>query len=111
MFGNFLLKFQILHLVLQKILDYSIKILQIISKTMFPLKQFFGFNINNLELYPRRRATEFYYEPQPSEEYQSRHSEHPQDKLQNKNVETNNWQRIAPPRNSDMRMFRNSYFS
>lgn len=77
----------------------------------FHLKQFVGLNINNLELYPRRRATEFYYEPQPLEVYQSRHGEHPLDKLQNNNDAAINRQRIAPPRNSDMRMFRNSYFS
>lgn len=70
-----------------------------------------------MELYPRRRATEFYYERQPLEEYQSRSVEHPQDKLQYEKDDSNNFQqtednaRIAPPRNSDMRMFRNSYFS
>ncbi|XP_067630647.1 uncharacterized protein [Eurosta solidaginis] len=74
-----------------------------------------------MELYPRRRHTEFYYEPQPMEEYQSRSCEHPQDKLQNKGrgskfelepiEEETPKLRINPPKNSDMRMFRNSYFS
>ena len=69
-----------------------------------------------MELYPRRRPTEFYCEPQPMVEYQSRQGEHPLDKLQS-NSEAVHWQhdvdsaRISPPRNSDMRMFRNSYFS
>ncbi|XP_017477654.1 PREDICTED: uncharacterized protein LOC108367533 [Rhagoletis zephyria] len=74
-----------------------------------------------MELYPRRRHTEFYYEPQPMEEYQSRACEHPQDKLQHKPrsskyelepiAEQAPKLRINPPKNSDMRMFRNSYFS
>ncbi|XP_053966477.1 uncharacterized protein LOC128868424 [Anastrepha ludens] len=74
-----------------------------------------------MELYPRRRNTEFYYEPQPMEEYQSRVCEHPQDKLQHQQrsskyelepiKEETPKLRINPPKNSDMRMFRNSYFS
>ncbi|KAM7344642.1 uncharacterized protein ACRADG_011284 [Cochliomyia hominivorax] len=84
---------------------------------MFPTNQIFGYNFNNLELYPRRRATEFYYEPQPLEDYQSRQAEHPQDKLQYNKNDNSNWQnemdntRIAPATNSDMRMYRSSYFS
>ncbi|CAD7014318.1 unnamed protein product [Ceratitis capitata] len=76
---------------------------------------------NQMELYPRRRPTEFYYDPQPLEEYQSRACEHPQDKLQYQprtskyNLDAIEEEapklRINPPKNSDMRMFRNSYFS
>ncbi|XP_049309170.1 uncharacterized protein LOC125777753 [Bactrocera dorsalis] len=81
----------------------------------------FGPAGTRMELYPRRRHTEFYYDPQPMEEYQSRVCEHPQDKLQHKahgskfDLEPINEEspklRINPPKNSDMRMFRNSYFS
>lgn len=74
-----------------------------------------------MELYPRRRQTEFYYEPQPMEEFQSRVSEHPQDKLEKARSSRYCLDsihhdqvpklRINPPKNSDMRMLRNSYFS
>lgn len=69
-----------------------------------------------MELYPRRRITEFYHEPLPSTEYQSRQGEHPQDKLtdnlnNSRCDEEVEFRRIMPPRNSDMRLIRNSYFS
>lgn len=66
-----------------------------------------------MELYPRRRNTEFYSQARPSEEYQSRSVEHPRDKLTRRCAghRATGGERIMPARNSDMRMFRNSYFS
>ncbi|XP_075165758.1 uncharacterized protein LOC142238094 [Haematobia irritans] len=84
---------------------------------MFPSNNTFGHQpfIQQIELYPSRRATEYYSEPQPAEEYQSRAAEHPYDKLGNRNITENdqigNGQRIMPPRNFDMHVFRNSHYS
>ncbi|KAL9894046.1 uncharacterized protein ACN427_006276 [Glossina fuscipes fuscipes] len=76
---------------------------------MFPSK--FPGSVNNLELYPRRRKTEFYWEPQPQPEYQSRMAEHAVDKLRH-NVDYKPIQgRIGPPSNSAMRVYRDSYFT
>ncbi|XP_073844207.1 uncharacterized protein [Musca autumnalis] len=81
---------------------------------MDPSNDPFGYlHINQMELYPRRRVTEYYSASRPSEEYQSRLVEHPRDKLTRKDASHRSarGERIMPPRNSDMRMFRNSYFS
>ncbi|XP_059226418.1 uncharacterized protein LOC131998135 [Stomoxys calcitrans] len=76
---------------------------------MFPSNNFFGSNpqhIDQMELYPHRRATRFFLTPQPAEEIQSRQPEHPRDKLNKSERE-----RIVPARTTPMRRLRNSYFS
>ncbi|TMW45665.1 hypothetical protein DOY81_009258, partial [Sarcophaga bullata] len=97
--------FEMLQNFFLKILNYSVLLTTIFCQfftKMFPINNFFGFNTQNMELYPRRRPTEFYCEPQPMVEYQSRQGEHPLDKLHS-NGEAVNWQhdvdsaRISPP--------------
>ncbi|KAH8323083.1 hypothetical protein KR074_001858, partial [Drosophila pseudoananassae] len=67
------------------------------------------------ELYPQRRATEYYRTPQQRASRQSRQAEHPRDFL---NVVPPRTQertppepRIQPANNPDMGTVRNSYFS
>lgn len=70
----------------------------------------------NCELYPTRRATEFYRTPHPRSSMQSHKPEHPKDRL-NDLVENHTinqslpFPRLAPAQTSGMRVQRNSYFS
>ncbi|XP_055915821.1 uncharacterized protein LOC129948801 [Eupeodes corollae] len=73
-----------------------------------------NFQFNTAELYPRRRHTEFYYQTSIPEEFQSRSFEHPPildspDPLWNE--EQHRKAKINPPKNSSMRIVRDSYFS
>ncbi|XP_017059508.1 uncharacterized protein LOC108100243 [Drosophila ficusphila] len=71
--------------------------------------------LNQCEIYPRRRTTEFYKTPGPRASSQSRRAEHPRDilnKVPSRNRETaRQLPRIQPPNNSDSSVLRNGYFS
>lgn len=71
-----------------------------------------------LEFYPQRQQTENFEEDRPLDKYQSREYEHPQQKMCSEKVNKYFLReqfecsiRIAPPKNSDTRVARDSYFS
>ncbi|XP_055837824.1 uncharacterized protein LOC129906174 [Episyrphus balteatus] len=73
-----------------------------------------NFEFTSAELYPRRRHTQFYYQASIPEEFQSRSFEHPSnlnvsDPLCNE--EDDKKEKILPPKDSSMRIARDSYFS
>ncbi|KAH8340515.1 hypothetical protein KR059_000411, partial [Drosophila kikkawai] len=70
--------------------------------------------INTCEMYPRRRATEFYRTPRPRTSIQSTLAEHPRDKLIphiQQRYPSPQFPRILPPRTPSTANMRNSYFS
>lgn len=76
------------------------------------------FQTDNCELYPQRRATEYYRTPQQRPSRQSRQAEHPRDVLNvmpptgtQQRTSPQHGPRIQPTNNPAMGTVRNSYFS
>ncbi|KAH8235757.1 hypothetical protein KR032_006751, partial [Drosophila birchii] len=72
--------------------------------------------INTMEMYPRRRPTEFYRTPVPPPSIQSVMAEHPRDMLSpghfpEERTPVPQLPRIRPPRTSATAIMRNNYFS
>ncbi|XP_022215038.2 uncharacterized protein LOC111069330 [Drosophila obscura] len=69
-------------------------------------------NINTCERYPHPRQTEFYRTVEPRISAQSQKAEHAADRLNRPaRAAPTQGPRIQPARNSEIRGFRNSYFS